>query len=69
MVATMHNDQITDVKRPLRLRSLGEKVNVTSQNRRDTRIFNILQIDGIVDSRDSLGITPESVDLRVSPEK
>ena len=47
----------------------GENVDITSHNRRDTKISSILQIDGIISSRDSLYITPESVDLTVSPEK
>ena len=65
----MHNDQMTEVKDHLRLPSLGENVDITVHNRRDTKISSIPQIDGIVDSRDSPSITPESVDLTVSPEK
>ena len=65
----MHNDQMTEVKDHLKLPSSGENVDITSHNRRDTKISSISQIDGIVDSRDSLSITPESVDLTVFLEK
>ena len=32
-------------------------------------MYSIPQVNGIVDSRDSLSLTPDSVDLMVCPEK
>ena len=60
---------MTEVQDHLRLPSLGEDIETTGHNRRDRKIYSIPQVDGIIDSRDSLSLTPDSVDLMVSPEK
>ena len=60
---------MTEVKDHLNLQSIGKDVATIGQNRKDTKEYSIPQIDGIMDSRDSLSVTPESVDLTVSPEK
>ena len=69
IVATKHNDQMPDIPDHLRWLSLGEDIETTGHNRRDRKIYSIWQVDGLVNSRDSLSLTPDSVDLTVSPEK
>ena len=69
IVATKHTDQMTDIPDHLRWISLGEEIESISHKGRDRNRHIIPQIDGTVDSRDSLNQTPDSVDLTVSPEK
>ena len=68
-VATKHTDQMTDIPDHLRRISLGEETESTSYNERDRNRYIIPQVDGTVDSRDSLNQTPDSIDLTVSPVK
>ena len=68
-VATKHTDQITDIPDHLRWISLGEETESTSYKERDRNRYNIPQVDGTVDSRDSLNQTPDSIDLTISPVK
>ena len=49
--------------------SLGEKTDSTSYEGRDRNRNIIPQVDGTVDSRDSLNQTPDSIDLTESPVK
>ena len=58
-----------DVPEHLRQLSLGEDIETTDYNRRGRKAYSIPQVDRIIDSRDSLSLTPDSVDLTVSPEK
>ena len=60
-VAVKHTD--------LRQISLGEEIENISQTITDRNVSLIPQVDGIVDSRDSLDKTPDSIDLTESPEK
>ena len=41
IVAIMHNDQVTEVQDHLRLPSLGENIDITGHNRRDSKISSI----------------------------
>ena len=66
-VAVKHTDQIIDFLEHLRQISLGEEMENISYAIID-RSF-IPQVDGIVDSRDSLDRTPDSIDLTESPVK
>ena len=68
-VATKHTDQMTDIPDHLRQVSLGEEIESISCEERDRNRHIIPQVDGTVDSRDSLNWTPESIDLTVSPVK
>ena len=68
-VATKHTDQMTDIPDHLRQISLAEETEITSYKERDRNRHIIPQVDGTVDSRDSLNRTPDSIDLTVSPVK
>ena len=69
IAATKHTDQMTDIPDHLRRISLGEEIESISHKGRDRNRHFIPQIDGTMDSRDSLNKTPDSVDLTVSPER
>ena len=68
-VATMHTDQMTDIPDHLRWISLDEETESTSYKERDRNRYIIPQVDGTVDSRDSLNQKPDSIDLTESPVK
>ena len=53
----------------LRQISLGEEIENTSYAMIDRNRSFIPQVNGIVDSRDSLDRTPDSIDLTESPVK
>ena len=53
----------------LRQISLGEEIESISHKERDRNRHIIPQVDGTMDSRDSLNQTPDSVDLTISPVK
>ena len=58
-----------DIPDHLRQTSLGEEIESISYKERDRNRHIIPQVDGTVDSRDSLNRTPDSIDLTVSPVK
>ena len=58
-----------DIPDHLRWISLGEEIESISHKGRDRNRHIIPQVDGTMDSRDSLNWTPDSVDLTVSPVK
>ena len=68
-VAVKHTDQIKKFPEHLRQISLGEEIENTRYTIIDRNISFIPQVDGIVDSRDSLDRTPDSIDLTESPVK
>ena len=68
-VAVKHTDQVIEFPEHLRQISLGEEIGNISQTIADGNVNLIPQVDGIVDSRDSLDKTPDSIDLTESPEK
>ena len=68
-VAVKHTNQISEFPEHLRQISLGEEIENISQTIADGNISLIPQVDGIVDSRDSLDRTPDSINLTESPEK
>ena len=68
-VATTRTDQMTDIPGHLRWISLCEETESTSYKETDRNRYNIPQVDGTVDSRDSLTQTPDSIDLTESPVK
>ena len=68
-VAVKHTDQMTEIPEHLRQISLGEKIESTSYEEIDRNRNFIPQVYGIVDSRDSLDQTPDSIDLTESPIK
>ena len=68
-VAVKHTDQITKFPEHLRQITLGEELENTSYAIIDRNISFIPQVDGIVDSRDSLDRTPDNIDLTESPVK
>ena len=68
-VAVEHTDQISEFPEHLRQISLGEEIENISQTTADGNVSLIPQVDGVVDSRDSLDRTPDSIDLTKSPEK
>ena len=68
-VATMHTDQTTDIPEHLRQMSLGEETESTSYEEKDRNRYIIPQVDGTVNSRDSLNQTLDSIDLTESPVK
>ena len=68
-VATMHTDQMTDIPEHLRQMSLSEETESTSYEERDRNRYIIPQVDGTMDSRDSLNQTLDSIDLTESPVK
>ena len=65
-VAVKHTDQIREFPEHLRQISLGEEIENTSYAIIDRNMSIIPQVDGIVDSRDSLDRTPDSIDLTES---
>ena len=60
---------MTDIPDYLRQISLGEEIESISCKERYRNRHIIPQVDGTVDSRDSLSWTPDSVALTVSPMK
>ena len=60
---------MTEIPDHLRWISLGEETKSTSYEERDRNRHIIPQIDGTMDSRDSLNLTPDSIDLTISPVK
>ena len=68
-VAVKHTDLTSEFPEHLRQISLGEEIENISQTITDGNVSLIPQVDGVVDSRDSLDRTPDSMDLTESPEK
>ena len=68
-VAVKHTDQTSEFPEHLRQISLGQEIENVSQTIADGNVSLIPQVDGIVDNRDSLDRTPDSIDLTESPEK
>ena len=68
-VAVKHTDQTSEFPEHLRQISLGEEIENISQIIADGNVSLIPQVDGIVDSRDSLDRIPDIIDLTESPEK
>ena len=68
-VAVKHTDQSREFPEHLRQISLGEEIENTTYEIIDRNRSFIPQVDGIVDSRDSLDKTPDSIDLTESPVK
>ena len=68
-VAVKHTDQTSEFPEHLRQISLGEAIENISQTIADGNVSFLPQVDGVVDSRDSLDRTPDSIDLTESPEK
>ena len=66
-VAVKHTDQISEFPGHLRQISLGEEIENISYAIADRNTSFTPQVDGIVDSRDSLDRTPDRVDLTESP--
>ena len=60
---------MTDIPEHLRQMSLGEETDSTSYEETDRNRNIIPQVDGTVNSRDSLDWTPDSIDLTKSPVK
>ena len=65
----MHTDQMTAIPDYLRQICLGEETESTSYQETDRNRYIIPQVDGTVDSRDSLNKTLDSIDLTESPVK
>ena len=68
-VAVKHTDQTTEIPEHLRQISLGEEIESTSYEQIDRNRNFIPQVDGTLDSRDSLDWTLDSIDLTKSPVK
>ena len=68
-VAVKHTNQTSEFPEHLRQISLGEEIENISQTIADGNVSFIPQVDGIVDSRDSLDRTLDRIDLTESPEK
>ena len=68
-VATKHTDQMTDIPNHLRQIRIGKEIGSISCEERDRNRHIIPQVDGTVDSRDSLNWTLDSIDLTVFPVK
>ena len=68
-VATMHTDQMISIPEHLRQICLGEEIESTSYEEIDRNRNIIPQVDGTMDSRDSLDKTPDSINLTESPVK
>ena len=68
-VAVKHTNQIMDFPEHLRQISLGEEMENISYAIMDRNASFIPQVDGIMDSRDSLDRTPDSIDLTESQVK
>ena len=60
---------MTDIPDHLRQTSLGKETESTSYEERHRNGHIIPQVDGTVDSRNSLNQTQDSIDLIVSPVK
>ena len=60
---------MTEIPEHLRQISLGEEIESTSYEEIDRNRNFISQVDGTVDSRDSLDQTLDSIDLTESPVK
>ena len=60
---------MTDIPDHLRQMGLGEETESTSYEERDRNRYIIPQVDGTVDSRDSLNQIPDRIDLTKSPVK
>ena len=58
---------MTDIPDYLRQISSGEETESTSYEERDRNRHIIPQVDGTIDSRDSLNQTLDSIDLTISP--
>ena len=68
-VADKHTDQIPEFPEHLGQIRLGEEIENISYTTRARNVSFIPQVDGIVDSRDSIDRTPVSVDLTESTVK
>ena len=68
-VAVRHTNQIPEFPEHHRRISLGEEIENISYAIIDRNASFIPQVDGIVDSRNSLDRTPDSIDLTESPVK
>ena len=68
-VAVKHTDQTREIPEHLRRISLGEEIENISYEEIDRNRKFIPQVDGTMDSRDSLDQTPDSIDLTESPVK
>ena len=68
-VAVKHTDRTSEFPEHLRRISLVEEIENISQTIADGNVSLIPQVDGIVDSRDSLDRTSDSIDLTESPDK
>ena len=68
-VAVKHTDQTSEFPEHHRQISLGGEIENISQTIADGNVSLIPQVDGIVDSRDSLDRTSDSIHLAESPEK
>ena len=66
-VAVKHTNQTTEFPEHLRRISLGEEIENISQTIADGNVSLIPQVEGILDSRDSLDRTSDSIDLTESP--
>ena len=68
-VAVEHTNRASEFPEHLTRISLGEEIENISQTIANGNVSLIPQVDGIVDSRDSLDRTPDNIDLTESPEK
>ena len=68
-VAVKHTDQMTEIPEHLRQISLDEGIGSTSYEEIDRNRNFIPQVDGTMDSRDSLDQILDSIDLTKSPVK
>ena len=68
-IVIKHTDQMTNIPEHLRQMSLGEETESTSCEEMDRDRNIISQVDGAVDSRDSLDQTLDSIDLTEFPVK
>ena len=68
-VAVKHTNRTLEFPEHLRRIHLGQEIGNISQTTADGNVSLIPQVDGVVDSRDSLDRTPDSIDLTESPEK
>ena len=68
-VAVKHTNQTSEFPEHLTQISLGEEIENISQTIADGNVSLIPQVNGVVDSRDSVDRTPDSIDLTESPEK
>ena len=65
----MHTGQPTSIPEHLRRISLGEETESTSYDEIDRNRNIIPQVDGTMESRDSLDQTPDSIDVTKFPVK